>query len=324
MKRLFAAIAALTAAVGGALMLNRKTALREDIPWEDAPRPGSIAEIDGYKVHYIDRGDGPAMVLIHGFGGQTYNYRKLIPRFAAGHRVIAVDLKGYGYSERDASTDLSATGQVRMLRALLAQLGVQRAVFVGHSMGGAIVQRFASTHPEMCEALVLIASVAGDEARRRRMVMLPRPILRPLLPVFGKMVSSQLLKYSFYDQSFATEADREEYLRPARLKGSMDGLLAIIEEGRRDEPIAYERIDVPVLLIYGAQDRVVPLAKAREVRAHLPQARLVVIERAAHLLLEERAEECARAIEDFLREQARSEAGHRRAPEVGLPPHRVR
>lgn len=293
----------LLAAAGGAIFLGRRAALKEDIDWEDAPRPGAIADIDGYSVHYIDRGSGPAMVLIHGFGGQTYNYRKLIPWFARSHRVIALDLKGYGYSERDAATDLSQTGQVRMLEALLGRLGVTRATFVGHSMGGAVVQRFAAAKPDMCDALVLIASVAGDEARSMRRAPVPAFILRPLLPVLGGLASSRLLKMSFYDQSTVTEEHREEYLRPARLKGSMDGLLAMMKQSRADEPIAFDRITMPVLLIYGAQDQIVPLAKAQEIRAHLPQARLVVIDRAAHLLLEERGEECARAMEDFLRDE---------------------
>jgi pimeloyl-ACP methyl ester carboxylesterase len=111
-------IGAALAAVGGVLLLRRRVALKEDIPWDDAPRPGSLIDIEGYGVHYIDRGEGLAIVLVHGFGGQTYAYRKLIPALARDHRVIAVDLKGYGYSMRDATTDLSHTGQVAMLRAL--------------------------------------------------------------------------------------------------------------------------------------------------------------------------------------------------------------
>ena len=93
----------------------------------------------------------------------------------------------------------------------------------------------------------------------------------------------------------------------------MDGLLEMMKQARFDDPICYPCIKAPVLLIYGAQDRVVPLARARAVREHLPQARLVVIERAAHLLLEERGEECARAIEDFLREHQQEPADAARA-----------
>ncbi len=141
----------------------RRLSLRETLDWDDVPKPGRLIDIDGYRVHYVDQGAGPAIVLVHGFGGQTANYAQLMPLLAADHRVIAVDLKGYGYSERDARAGLSATDQVTMLRQLLDRLGVARAVFVGHSMGGGIVQRFAATYPDAVEALVLMASVSGEE-----------------------------------------------------------------------------------------------------------------------------------------------------------------
>ena len=109
------------------------------------------------------------MVLVHGFGGQTYSYRRLIPGFARDHRVIAVDLKGYGYSERNPHTGLTHTAQATMLKSLLDRLGVARATFVGHSMGGAVVQRFAVAYPEMVDALVLAASASADERVSRRL-----------------------------------------------------------------------------------------------------------------------------------------------------------
>jgi pimeloyl-ACP methyl ester carboxylesterase len=296
-------IGGLLAAIA-AFVLGRRVALREDIDWTDAPRPGALVDIDGYGVHYIDRGEGPAIVLVHGFGGQTYSYRKLIPALARDHRVIAVDLKGYGYSQRDATTDLSHTGQVAMLRKLLRRLGIDRAVLVGHSMGGFVVQRFAATHPEACEAIVLAASVSGDEmgGPRARRLPVARFLLRPLLPILGGITARRLLKYAYYDESQLTDEVREEYIRPTRLKGSMDGLLAMMQQAKNDAPIDYARITMPALLLYGAADRVVPLKAATRLRERIPQARLVVIERAGHLLLEEKGDECERAIRDFLRE----------------------
>jgi pimeloyl-ACP methyl ester carboxylesterase len=295
-------IGAALAAVGGALLLRRRVALKEDIPWDDAPRPGSLMDIDGYGVHYIDRGEGPAIVLVHGFGGQTYSYRKLTPAIARDHRVIAVDLKGYGYSQRDATTDLSHTGQVAMLRVLLDRLNIDRAVLVGHSMGGSVVQRFAATYPAITEAIVLAASVSADETRGRRRMPLPGAVLRPLLPILGGLAAKRLLQSSYYDPGLLTDEVRDEYLRPTRLEGSMDGLLAMMKQSANDEPIDYARITVPTLLLYGAQDRVVPLGAATNLRERIPQARLVVVERAGHLLLEERPDECLGAIRDFLRE----------------------
>lgn len=295
------------AAIAGAAWLRNSVALREDLRWEDVSRPGKIATIAGQAIHYLDVGKGPAIVLVHGFGGQTYSFRALIPALAKSYRVIAVDLKGFGYSQHDARTGLSHGDQVGMLAALLDSLGVARARVVGHSMGGAVAQRFAATWPERVEALVLAASVVAD-GRFRRAPRLPAWLLRPVLPVLAGVASSRLLKAGYYDPAFADDEVRAEYLRPGRIKGSMDGLRAMMRDVRSDPPIDFSRLTMPVLLLYGAQDRVVPLSVAQRIRERIPQARLVVIERAAHLLLEERPTECARAILEFF-DESRVRAG---------------
>jgi len=294
------------AGVAGAIVL-RRAGLREDLDWDLVARPGSLIDIDGYRVHFVEQGTGPAMVLVHGFAGQTASYAQLMPLLAQDYRVIAVDLKGFGYSERDAAAGLSQSDQVAMLRALLGKLGVARATFVGHSMGGAVVQRLAATCPEMVQALVLIASVASDE--RFPHGPLAALILRPFLPVLANVVATRLLDGLFYDRSVLTQEMREEYVRPAHIKGSMAGLLAMMRDSRDDPPIDAAAITKPVLLLYAAHDRVVPLSVAQRVRERIPQARLVVIDRAAHMLLAERPRECADAILSFLSEAARAPAG---------------
>ena len=286
------------AVAAAGLVALRKAGQREEIEWELAQKPGTVIEIDGYGVHYIDRGAGPAMVLVHGFGGQTYSFRRLMPLIEREHRVIAVDLKGFGYSERDAGAGLSHTDQVAMLKSLLAKLGVERATFVGHSMGGAIVQRFAATHPEMVDALVLVASATGEE----RFARPPLFLLRPILPILARIAASRLLMMAYYDPATLTDDVRAEYNRPARIKGSMAGLLALMGDAGRDEPIDASRIRMPVLLLNAADDRAVRLSDAQRIRERIPAARLVVLDRAGHMLLEERPEECARAISDFLRD----------------------
>jgi pimeloyl-ACP methyl ester carboxylesterase len=289
-----------TALVGG-LILQRKLALREDLDWHDVEKPGEIAEIDGYGVHYVELGHGPVMMLVHGFGASTYSYRHLMPIFARDHRVIAVDLKGFGYSERDSGAGLSATDQVAMLKKLLDRNAVDRAVFIGHSMGGGVVRRFAATYPAMTEAIVLAASIAGEE-RIARAALPPTWLLKPVLPVLANLTASRLLKMMYYDRSKISDDVRDGYMRPVRLKGSMDGLLAMMRDRADDPPIDDAKITMPVLLLNGAADQVIPLSAAQRIREHIPHARLVVIEGAAHGLLEERPEDCARAISDFLRD----------------------
>ncbi len=289
------------AAVAGAAVL-RRAGLREDLDWDMVEKPGRLIDIDGYRVHYVEQGSGPAILLVHGFGGQTANFAQLMPLLADRHRVIAVDLKGFGYSERDAHAGLSHGDQVVMLKRLLGALGVERTVLLGHSMGGAVAQRFAATNPEMVESLVLMASVAGDERYVRRMP--PPALLRPILPLLASLVAGRLLTASFHDPSLLTPELREEYVRPAHIRGSREGLLAMMRDSREDPPIDRSTITMPVLLLFAAHDRAVPLRVAQRLRELIPHARLVVIDRAAHLPMVERPEECAAAIRDFLREPA--------------------
>lgn len=292
----------------GLVALLRRGGLHEDLAWEDIDKPGRIIDIDGYAVHYIDEGSGPAIVLIHGLGGHTYHYRRMMAPLARSHRVIAVDLKGYGYSERDANAGLSHSDQVAMVRELLQRLGVERAVFVGHSMGGLIVQRFAATHPEMVEAAVLAASATGDEPRIRW--LMPKFLLRPILPYLARMIARAILKASFVDKSYLTDEIRAEYLRPARIRGSMDVFYALIRDVKRDPRIDHARITMPVLLVNAARDRIIPLKSAQRIRDRIPHARLVVIENAAHALIDERAPECTSAILDFLSDTRSSRTEH--------------
>jgi pimeloyl-ACP methyl ester carboxylesterase len=294
--RTLAIVGGLAGLAGIAIRRNR---LVEDLDWETAPKPGRIVDVDGYGVHIAERGGGPPMVLLHGFGGGTYHFDALAGYLSRTHRTIAVDLKGFGYSQRDAATGLSHTDQAEMLTRLLGQLGVERATIVGHSMGGAVAQRLAATHPELVDALVLIAS-APAHRRFPRAAMRPAVLLRPLLPSLGKLAAERLLAASFYDRARLTPELREEYLRPARIRGSMDGLQKMLQDASNDEPVDLRRITQPVLLLYGADDPVAPLRIATELRRQMPHARLVVIDRAAHLLMVERPEECAAAIEEFL------------------------
>lgn len=297
--------------VAAAAAALRRAALREDLDWEQVEKPGRLLDVDGYRVHYVDRGEGPAVVLLHGFGGSTFSFRHQIAGLERDHRVVAIDLKGYGYSERRSDTGLSHIDQVRMLRLLLIRLGIERAAFVGHSMGGAVAQRFAATHPEMVEALVLIASTAGDERNVRRMP-LPRGPLRPALPLLGGIAAGRLLALGFHDRTKLTPEIRDAYLRPTRIRGSMEGLLGIIRDSRNDGPVDLSAITAPVLLLAGEGDRVVPLDAAQRLQERLPRARLRVVPESAHLLHEERPDECNDAILSFLRE-TRETAGAARS-----------
>jgi pimeloyl-ACP methyl ester carboxylesterase len=295
---------AFTAAATGVVALRRFYAIHEDLDWHTVEKPGRLVDLAGYRVHIVEAGAGPAVILIHGFGGQTYQYRHLIPALAADHRVVAVDLKGFGYSER-VQTGLSHTDQVAMLRALLDELAIDRATFVGHSMGGAVVQRFAATYPDRVHALVLAATMPADLRFRGRLPV-PAFLLRPFIPVLGRFAADRLLEASFHDSSKLTPDLRAHYRKPERIKGSMDGLLAMLNSASADDPVDLARITQPTLLLYAADDKIAPLRLGQQIRERIPHARMVVVDRAGHLLFDEQPQDSLNAIRDFLRDTAPS------------------
>ncbi len=282
--------------VGALLALSHLIGRRERVDWRDAERPGRIVDVDGVGVHYVERGSGPAIVLVHGFGGHTFSFRHLIPDLAKDHRVVALDLKGFGYSERPKKSDYSLGAQARLVLRLMDTLGVESATLVGHSMGGEVVMRVAARAPERVERLVLAASVSGE----RIPLLPPLPIIRPFLPLIGRVIGDYILRRSFYDRSELTPEMRREYRAPTAIRGFYDAVWQMMQHLRRDRSVDFGRIRQPVLILWASHERIVPRWMLHRLRKRLPQAGVVTIDRAGHLLLEERPAECLAAIRRFL------------------------
>lgn len=293
----------LLAAVGSAITLRWLLRSDETISWEDAPRIGKIARVDGVGVHYIDRGSGPAVVLIHGFGGHTFGYRHNIPALAKHNRVIALDLKGFGYSERPDHGDYSLTAQAQLVLGLMDQLRIETASLVGHSMGGEVAMRVAAAAPERVRRLVLAASVSGD----RFPTLPPSPIIKPFMPFLSRLTARFLLPRGFYDRSKLTHEVREGYRAPRRVRGFMNGVYQLLRDARHDPPIAYHNITQPTLILWARAERL-PGSILNRLRRHLPRAEVRYVEQAGHLLLEEQPEAVNREILRFIHPSDRAPA----------------
>ena len=300
------AIAALGGAVVAVVSFRWLTGGREDIDWRSAKPPGQIIDVDGTPIHYIERGSGPdAAVLIHGFLGHTYTFRYLIPELAKDHRVVAVDLKGFGYSGRLKKSDHSLTEQARLVSRLMGKLGIERASLIGHSMGGEVAMRMATSHPERVDKLMLAASVSGDRIR-----MLPvTPVIKPFLWLFGRMFGRRIFRRQFYDPRKATKEIYDGYRRPLRIKGTGDSVYQTIRDGQREKAVATSSITQPVLILWASHERILPRWTLSRLRKRFPRAEVATIDRAGHLLLEEQPEASNTAIRRFL-------AGAPTAPET--------
>src|SRR5688500_9668688 len=141
-----------------------------DIDWQQHLRSCSVHET---RVNYVEMGEGPPLVFVHGLSGCWQNWLENIPHMARRHRVVAVDLAGFGESEL-LHEDISIPGYGRFLDAFLGEIGIERGSLVGNSMGGFIAAETAISHPSRVDKLVLVSAAGLMRVGNRRLAALER------------------------------------------------------------------------------------------------------------------------------------------------------
>lgn len=274
--------------------------------------------VDGRRVRVIDvapaHDDGEAVVMIHGLGGWAENWRPLIPAIVeSGRRAVAVDLPGFGASERvkraryfDPDEPFYAGFVFRTLDAL----GIERAHVAGHSFGASVAYMAAVTCPERVRSLTLIApgGLGRDLARSFRVLALPGVGLLAGL-VRSEGATRDVLHACFHDPARCPAETMEEALRyGAPSVGEMARVLrsavtfrrGIRDEVRRPWIARRGRYTGPALVVWGREDRVLPSSEADEVREIAPQADVRLIGSCGHLVMIERPRELLDVLLPFL------------------------
>ena len=259
----------------------------------------------GHRVRYVRTGSGPAVVLVHGFGSSLYTWKDVIPALAAGHDVVALDLPGFGQSDQPA--DLSFEDFPRAVLGLMDRLGIERAALVGNSMGGAAVAIVAAERPERVRDLVLIDAAGFNlgPSERPRMVSVAMSRAGALLARLpGKrLVVEASLRQVFHDTAHVTPERVSEYLAAARRPGTFPAIRSLgASTGDRQAVVAQSlpRVQAPTLVVWGDDDRWIPIAHADLFVAAIPGARKVVIPDCGHVPQEEKPEEVSRLLLEFL------------------------
>ena len=261
-----------------------------------------FADARGSRLRYLVDGSGDPLLLVHGLGGAAANWLALAPLLLPGRRVIVPELPGHGGSE-----PLPAAPSLNAYADRLALLLDEPAAVVGHSLGGAIALRLAIRHPERVRALVLAGSAGiSSGSRRARYSLTITGLLKPgkrIAPHRRRVGQSALLKTIVFGRWGASDPPAlsaelaEAYLAgPARHTDTVSAARALM----RDDPRAdLERVRCPTLLLWGARDHQLPIGDAFEYSRRL-RAPLRTIADCGHLLIAERPEACADAIEQFL------------------------
>ncbi|HJN92070.1 MAG TPA: alpha/beta hydrolase [Dehalococcoidia bacterium] len=277
----------------GALALASRTLVqrRETVGLDETVTSGTVTFVDGIRLHFVRAGSGPPALLLHGFGASTFSFRETVPALSPRFQATALDLPGFGYSDRSPEHDYSSASQAELVARFMRDQGMAGALVVGHSMGGGIALRLAQRHPELVSRLVLVGSM---NPRQR---LMPAPLVkltRPLMPLLGlgsglsHLFSRRAMRRTVHDPAFATPAVVAGYNRPSLVKGTHAALQRIVQDGAKDKPIDLSTIQIPTLLLWGESDRLVPLSVGRQLLEEIPDARLEVLTEAGHLPLEER------------------------------------
>jgi pimeloyl-ACP methyl ester carboxylesterase len=281
------------------------------VDWRAAQR---WLPVDGRAVNAIDVGVGPVVVLVHGLSGNWQNWLEVIPALVgAGHRVIALDLPGFGHSEMPAEP-ISIPGYARTIDAVVDALGVAGpAAFVGSSMGGFITAEMAISHPDRVERLVLVSAAAlwNEQARARPLVVASKvsrfyaPLLVSgweLLARLPRLRNEALRSAGLRNTGLISAPLAYELLSGAGKPGFIDALQALYDYRIRDR---LPEIACPTLVVWGANDPMVPLRHAFEYEDLIPDARAVVFPRTGHAPMLEQPERFNAALLGFLHEDAR-------------------
>jgi len=280
-----------------------------DIDWREHQKWVQVA---GAPVNVIDLGEGDPIVFIHGLSGAWVNWLENLPYFARDHRVIAMDLPGFGHSPMPAEK-ISISGYGRIVDELLDALGIERAVIVGNSMGGFIGAEVALQFSTRVEKLVLV-SAAGLSIEHQR----HEPVLRVLerldnLLIFAggwAATRSQVLsgRPRMRRQIMKLVTHRAERLPAAliaeQVKGSGKPGFVPALDALTDYPIRDRlgEIECPVLVVWGEKDRLVPVRDAHEFGRLIPDARVVVWPETGHVAMLERPAAFNALVEDFIAE----------------------
>jgi pimeloyl-ACP methyl ester carboxylesterase len=279
-----------------------------------------FVEVDGIRVHYQEFGDrnAPPVVMLHGFGASTYTWKNTAPRLAdKGFRVLAVDMIGFGFTEKPNWGEYTISSQARMIVRFMNRMGIGCAIFFGSSYGGAVAATVALDYPERVEKLVLVGAPCNDDPKSKPVVQLARlPIIGDLMSPF--LVDSRAFLRFRLRESLAPESHHlidderlDSIQRP--LKGAADAHHSMLMTLRNWRANRIERdahlISQPTLLVWGEKDIVVPIQNGHRLHRSIPNSRLVVFKQCGHLPHEEYTDNFVELTSEFCHNGQLSVAG---------------
>lgn len=262
------------------------------------------------KLFYQEEGSGRPLLLIHGFGTSTYTWRRVAPELATNHRVIAVDLKGFGQSDKPMDERYSVFDQAELLAQLIEDRNLRDLTLVGHSFGGGVALLLALEADQRLKGRISRLVLLNTLAYPQNMPVFFRMLNMPFFSHVGvRMVPPAVqtrvaLKIAYHDDSKIDDSEVEVYAGPLKTAA---GKHAIIQSARQIVPEdldalaeRYKSIALPTLILWCDHDRIVPLDVGLKLRRAMPNASLKVVQGCGHMPQEEQPSQTLELMQDFL------------------------
>ena len=262
------------------------------------------------SLYYEEHGSGPPLLLLHGLGESVFTWTDVLPALAARHRVIALDLKGFGRSDKPDDGAYAAEDQAALVARFLIERDMEGVTVIGHSFGGTVALRTALADgirgTRRIGRIAVIGAPALPRAAARRFELVRLPLVPDALAsvLLADAMARLLLREAMGGKAEVSDALVEGYAAPYREAGAMQAFLAtartiVAEDGQRDIAKRYRKLDAPVLVVWCRNDPIVPLRAGRRLVAALPRAKLSLMQGCHHLPQHEKPAELAKLIGTF-------------------------
>ncbi|UJP06074.1 MAG: alpha/beta hydrolase [Nitrosomonas sp.] len=267
----------------------------KNIPsWSQYREPDPV---NALQLAFESSGEGAPVLLIHGFGASSYSWRHIVAPLARRHRVITLDLKGFGESPKPHDDAYSVYEQARLVRNFILEHNLQDLHIIGHSYGGgvalAVSLYLAASHPGLQRSLVLMDSIAYPQELPDFVKILATPVLGALAVYMipNSMQVKKLLRTVFFDDTRISQNAIDHYAGNLDKPGAKYAVLATVRQmlpaDLAEFSNHYTGLTIPALIIWSREDEIVPLAVGERLHENLPNSRLVILTGVGHAVQEE-------------------------------------
>lgn len=268
---------------------------------------GQFITVDGIRYHYREYpAPGRNIVLVHGFSSSTYSWEKVAPLLQRqGYHVWALDMKGFGWSDKPQNTAYDALTLAEEVNRWMEAMKLRDAVIAGNSLGGGVAWLMALLHPDKVHSLILVDSAAYPIEMPPVMKMAALPLSAGVSKLFfSRVVVRWTLAEVYHSRNDITDQQVNAYYDRLRTEGALDAQIAVVRalDHKTFEPYIRRipEIKKRTLVIWGENDRWIPLQVGLQLKAELPDSALAVIPACGHIPQEERPEETARVMAAFM------------------------